>query len=102
MDSPDEVTGPINLGNPVEFTIVELAKKVIDLTGSRSKLVYEKLPADDPMQRCPDITKARETLGWQPKVPLDEGLRHTIGYFEGMLNAGDHPALKTLKASAAQ
>ncbi len=98
MDSADETTGPINIGNPGEFTIVELARKVIDLTGSRSKLVYEKLPADDPMQRCPDITLAREKLQWEPKVPLQEGLRRTIAYFEEMLRAGTHTALQSLSA----
>jgi len=98
MESPDAVTGPINIGNPGEFTIVELAKKVIDLTGSRSKLVYEKLPADDPMQRCPDIALAREKLQWEPKVQLQDGLRRTIAYFEELLKAGTHTALQTLSA----
>jgi len=97
MESPDAVTGPINIGKPGEFTIVELAKKVIDLTGSRSKLVYEKLPADDPMQRCPDIALAREKLQWEPKVQLQDGLRRTIAYFEELLKAGTHTAL-TLSA----
>ena len=101
MDSPDAVTGPINIGNPSEFTIVELAKKVIDLTGSSSKLIYEKLPTDDPMQRCPDVTRARETLGWEPKVPLQEGLRRTIAYFEEMLREGTHSALQTLSGKRA-
>jgi UDP-glucuronate decarboxylase len=102
MDTTDDVTGPINLGNPVEFTIVDLAKKVIDLTGSRSKLVYEKLPADDPTQRCPDITLAREKLKWEPTVPLQEGLRRTIAYFEEMLREGTHTALKSLGAKMAR
>jgi UDP-glucuronate decarboxylase len=100
MDTPDDVTGPMNLGNPVEFTIVELAKLVIDLTGSRSKLVYEKLPADDPMQRCPDISFAREKLKWAPKVPLEEGLRRTIEYFEKMLSESSTAALKRLAVGA--
>lgn len=99
MDAPDDVTGPINLGNPVEFTIVELAKKVIELTGSRSKLIYEKLPADDPLQRRPDITLARSKLGWEPKVPLEAGLKRTIAYFEALLKTGAHPSLKTLKTA---
>jgi len=99
MDAPDEVTGPVNLGNPVEFTIVELAKKVIDMTGSRSKIIYEKLPADDPMQRKPDITLARTKLGWEPKVQLESGLRRTIDYFESLLKAGTHPDLKNLKSA---
>jgi UDP-glucuronate decarboxylase len=86
MATADSVTGPVNLGNPVEMTIRELAEKVIDLTGSKSKLVHRPLPQDDPTQRCPDITLAKKLLdGWQPKVQLDEGLKKTIGYFEGML-----------------
>ena len=86
MATDDSVTGPVNLGNPVEMTIRELAEKVIDLTGSKSKLVHKPLPQDDPTQRCPDITLAKKLLGgWQPKVQLDEGLKKTIGYFEGLL-----------------
>ena len=85
MDTPDDFTGPVNTGNPNEFTIKELAEKVIDLTGSGSKLVYEPLPSDDPMQRQPDITLAREKLGWEPKIQLEEGLKRTIPYFEGLL-----------------
>jgi len=85
MQSSDDFIGPVNLGNPSEFTIAELARKVIDLTGSRSYLVYHPLPQDDPLQRRPDITLARSTLDWQPKVPLDEGLRHTIAYFDELL-----------------
>jgi UDP-glucuronate decarboxylase len=81
MDSPDDFTGPVNLGNPVEFSIRELAEKVVALTGSRSKLVYRPLPEDDPKQRQPDITLAGERLGWAPTVPLEEGLRSTIEYF---------------------
>ena len=85
MRSDDEVTGPINIGNPHEIPVRELATRIIDLTGSRSNLVHRPLPADDPMQRCPDIALARDVLNWQPAVPLDEGLRRTIGYFEGLL-----------------
>jgi UDP-glucuronate decarboxylase len=85
MASPDAVTGPINLGNPGEFTIRELAEKVLDLTGSRSRLEFRPLPENDPMQRQPDITRARETLGWEPTIPLDEGLKRTIPYFEALL-----------------
>jgi UDP-glucuronate decarboxylase len=77
--------GPINLGNPSEFTIRELAEKVIELTGSRSRLVFRALPVDDPMQRQPDIGRAREHLGWEPKVQLEEGLRRTIAYFDKLL-----------------
>ncbi|MFN8757269.1 MAG: UDP-glucuronic acid decarboxylase family protein [Tagaea sp.] len=85
MDSPDAVTGPINLGNPVEFTIRQLAERVIDLTGAKSKLVKRPLPADDPMQRKPNIEKAQSILGWQPKIQLDEGLKKTIAYFDVLL-----------------
>ena len=85
MDSPDEITGPINIGNPNEFTIRQLAERVIDLTGAKSKLVKRPLPADDPLQRKPDITKAQKILGWQPKIQLDEGLKKTIAYFDALL-----------------
>ena len=81
MDSPPEVTGPVNLGNPVEFTMLQLAQEVIALTGSGSTITHKPLPQDDPRQRQPDITRAREWLGWEPAVPLREGLRHTIDYF---------------------
>jgi UDP-glucuronate decarboxylase len=81
--------GPVNLGNPAEFTILELAKKVIMLTGSRSKIVYKPLPSDDPRQRCPDISLARKTLKWKPKTPLSEGLSKTIAYFEKILSRGN-------------
>ena len=90
MDTPEDVTGPINLGNPHEFTIAELAQKVIDLTGSGSKLIYSPLPADDPKQRRPDITKAKQLLNWSPKVELQEGLLKTIRYFEVMLAETGH------------
>jgi UDP-glucuronate decarboxylase len=86
MDTPDELTGPVNLGNPVEMTIRELAEKVIELTGSHSKLDNRPLPQDDPIQRQPDIALAREKLGgWAPQVGLDAGLRETIEYFEALL-----------------
>ncbi|MBT8340773.1 MAG: SDR family oxidoreductase [Desulfatitalea sp.] len=85
MGSPDEFTGPVNLGNPGEFTILELAQKVIELTGSRSKIVFKPLPADDPRQRKPDITLAQAELGWQPTIPLAQGLKKTIVYFEDLL-----------------
>ncbi len=88
MNSDSSVTGPINLGNPGEFTVRELAEHVIDLTGSSSKLVFEPLPQDDPRQRRPDITKAESQLGWQPGINLDEGLKKTITYFENLLSAG--------------
>ena len=85
MESPDELTGPINLGNPVEFTIRELAENVIALTGSRSQIEHRPLPADDPRQRRPDIGLAREKLAWEPRVRLREGLVETIAYFDDLL-----------------
>ncbi len=85
MATPKEVTGPINIGNPHEFSMVELAKIVIDMTGSKSKLVNKPKPQDDPRQRQPDISKAKQVLGWQPRVELKEGLKRTIAYFEGLL-----------------
>lgn len=81
MNTGDEFIGPVNLGNPKEFSIMELARKVIDLTGSKSKIVYRPLPHDDPKQRRPDISLARETLDWEPKIDLDEGLQSMIEYF---------------------
>jgi Nucleoside-diphosphate-sugar epimerases len=87
MNSPDNFTGPVNVGNPGEFTILQLAQKVIELTGSSSRLVYMPLPQDDPIQRQPDITLAKEKLGWEPKVPLDEGLAKTIAYFQNLLKS---------------
>jgi UDP-glucuronate decarboxylase len=86
MGSSDDFTGPVNLGAPEESTILDLAKKVIDLTDSKSKIVHEPLPNDDPIQRCPDISIAKEKLNWQPTVPLAEGLRKTIDYFSLLLN----------------
>jgi UDP-glucuronate decarboxylase len=83
MNSPAEVTGPVNLGNPGEFTMLELAKKVLALAGSDSPIEHHPLPSDDPVRRRPDITRARELLGWEPAVPLDDGLAKTIGYFRG-------------------
>ncbi|MEL6826780.1 MAG: UDP-glucuronic acid decarboxylase family protein [Pseudomonadota bacterium] len=85
MESPDGVTGPINLGNPGEFTIKELAEHVIDLTGSGSKMVHEPLPQDDPKQRQPNITRAKEHLDWEPTIALRDGLTKTIAYFDGLL-----------------
>lgn len=89
MATEDEFIGPVNIGNPGEFTILQLAEKIIELTGSRSKIVYIPLPSDDPMQRKPDISLAQEKLGWQPKIGLDEGLRKTIAYFDELLSSGD-------------
>jgi UDP-glucuronate decarboxylase len=85
MNSADEVTGPINIGNPKEFTMLELASLVIELTGTKSRIVHRPLPQDDPRQRQPDIAKAKAKLGWAPQTPLREGLTRTIDYFEKML-----------------
>jgi UDP-glucuronate decarboxylase len=89
MSTDDDCTGPMNLGNPVEFSIRELAERVIALTGSRSKIVHRPLPSDDPSQRQPDILFARKTLSWEPRVPLEEGLAKTIAYFEALTPEGD-------------
>jgi len=85
MNSPDSVSGPVNLGNTGEFTIIELAEKVIQLTNSNSNIVFMPLPEDDPIQRRPDITKASNLLGWYPGIPLDIGLKRTIEYFDNLL-----------------
>jgi UDP-glucuronate decarboxylase len=85
MDTGSEFTGPVNLGNPKEFTILELAEKIVQMTASRSKIVFKPLPTDDPVQRQPDIALARRDLAWEPKVPLQEGLRDTIDYFKRTL-----------------
>ncbi|WP_442776941.1 UDP-glucuronic acid decarboxylase family protein [Sphaerotilus montanus] len=100
MGTPDTVTGPINVGNPVEVTIRELAQTIVRLTGSASPLVFRPLPQDDPMQRCPDITKARETLGWAPRVQLEQGLARTIDYFERLLTSSTGPLPHGLQPSA--
>jgi len=88
MNSPDDLTGPINLGNPEEVSILELAKRIIDLTGSGSKIIFKALPSDDPRQRRPLIDLAREKLEWAPKTSLVEGLKKTIAYFEEVLRRG--------------
>jgi len=85
METGDDVTGPINLGNPGEYTILQLASRIIALSNSSSKLVNKPLPSDDPIQRQPDISHARAALGWEPKVALDDGLKRTIAYFEALL-----------------
>lgn len=82
MDTDDNFTGPVNIGNPGEFTILDLARKVIEMTGSKSGIVFKPLPHDDPKQRKPDISLARKVLDWEPKIPLDEGLRYVIDYFK--------------------
>jgi UDP-glucuronate decarboxylase len=85
MDSPDDFTGPVNTGNPVEFTIHELAEKIIGIIGSKSKIIFKPLPADDPKQRQPDISMARATFGWEPVISLEDGLKPTIEYFDRLL-----------------
>ena len=85
MNAPDDVTGPINLGNPTELSIGKLAKRIISIAGSPSQVEYGALPADDPMQRQPDIALARKLLNWSPTIDLDDGLRRTIGYFREFL-----------------
>ena len=85
MESSNEFIGPVNIGNPNEFTILELAQKVIEMVGSKSKLIYKPLPSDDPMQRCPDISLAKNELNWQPMIQLEDGLIKTIEYFKYLL-----------------
>lgn len=87
MDQDDEI-GPVNIGNPVENTMIELADAVLEQTGSTSEKIHVELPQDDPKQRCPDITKAKQVLGWEPKVPLAEGLKHTIDYYREQIREG--------------
>ncbi len=89
MNTPEDFTGPVNLGNPIELSILEVAKKIIAMTGSKSKISFKPLPADDPKQRQPLIDLAKEKLGWTPEVPLEEGLKKTIVYFEDILRKGD-------------
>ena len=98
MNSPKDVTGPVNLGNPGEFTMLELAELVIELTGSKSKLVHLALPQDDPKQRRPDIAMAKRELGWEPKVQLREGLGETIGYFDKLLSGRSNQAPREASA----
>jgi UDP-glucuronate decarboxylase len=86
MATQDDIIGPVNIGNPSEFTILELAENVIRLTGSPSRIIFKPLPQDDPTQRRPDISKAEALLGWTPRIPLAEGLAKTIQYFKGALN----------------
>jgi UDP-glucuronate decarboxylase len=88
MATGDDVTGPVNLGNPHEITVRELAERVIAMTGSQSRIVHRPLPQDDPLQRCPDIDMARALLDWEPRIALEDGLARTIAYFEGLLSAG--------------
>jgi UDP-glucuronate decarboxylase len=88
MDSPDDITGPVNLGNPTEISILNLAQKIIQLTNSKSKIVFNSLPEDDPKRRCPDISKAKNILRWQAETKIDEGLKATITYFVRLLEEG--------------
>ena len=99
MATPDEVTGPMNVGNPHEIPVQELADRIIRLTGSRSRVVFRPLPQDDPTQRCPDITLARRVLGWEPTVLLDDGLGRTIAYFDRMLAGGGNRQGEACKQS---
>ncbi|HEV2362694.1 MAG TPA: UDP-glucuronic acid decarboxylase family protein [Caulobacteraceae bacterium] len=93
MAADDDVTGPVNLGNPVETSVAELAEMIIALTGSRSTITRRPLPIDDPVQRCPDIAQAEAVLGWRPRIGLEDGLARTIAYFDALLSAGaDQPA----------
>jgi UDP-glucuronate decarboxylase len=100
MESPTDMIGPTNLGNPGEFTITELAEMVVELTGSKSKLAFLPLPQDDPRQRKPDIAAAQERLGWQPAVALREGLLDTIAYFERLLSSGAEPLVNGARSPA--
>jgi UDP-glucuronate decarboxylase len=94
MATPDGTTGPVNLGNPVETSVGELAETIVEMTGTRSSIVYRPLPEDDPTQRCPDITQAQSLLGWQPKTPLRVGLQRTIEYFDRLLAGTAEPEPK--------
>jgi UDP-glucuronate decarboxylase len=89
MATTDQVTGPVNIGNPTEFSILELATQIIEMIGSGSRIVHRPLPEDDPRQRQPDISRARELLSWAPRTPLKEGLVRTVAYFERLLSEKD-------------
>jgi UDP-glucuronate decarboxylase len=96
MAAPDDITGPMNLGNPVETSVAELAKLIVELTGSRSQITYMPLPIDDPVQRCPDISQASALLDWKPRTQLRVGLQRTIDYFDQLLSErGDIVGVKT-------
>ena len=88
MSTPEDITGPMNLGNPEEFSILTLAEKIIKLTGSTSSIVFQPLPEDDPVQRRPEITYAKQSIGWNPHTNLDDGLNKTIAFFRDLLNKG--------------
>jgi len=101
MGTSDDFTGPVNIGNPDEFTIRQLAEKVIEMTGSRSELMFKELPSDDPTQRRPDIALAKQALGWEPSIKLEQGLEKTIAYFDGLLKDKSPESLKTAVAGVA-
>src|SRR4029077_11729177 len=100
MDAPDDITGPMNLGNPVETSVAELAHLIIELTGSRSAILHPALPIDDPIQRCPDISQAKAVLDWEPKTPLRPGLQRTIAYFDELLGERRAPGKRKPAAVA--
>ena len=100
MNTPDDVTGPVNMGNPHEIPVRELAERIVRLTGSKSEIVYRPLPQDDPTQRCPDITLARKLMGWEPTVALDDGLQRTIAYFATLLARGGVEGVRPVTAVA--
>jgi len=100
MAAPDDVTGPMNLGNPVETTVRELAERIIAMTGSRSKIERKPLPVDDPVQRCPDISRARDVLDWEPRVPLETGLGRTIAFFDRLLSEAGEKKTALLRLGA--
>jgi UDP-glucuronate decarboxylase len=100
MDTPDDVTGPVNVGNPHEIPVRELAERIVRLTGSKSEIVYRPLPQDDPTQRCPDITLARKLMEWEPTVALDDGLQRTIAYFAALLARGGVEGIRPVTAVA--
>jgi UDP-glucuronate decarboxylase len=100
MATKDQVTGPINIGNPTEFSMLELAKTVIEMTGSRSRVVHRPLPENDPRQRRPEISRAQETLSWTPRIQLKEGLIRTIEYFEKLLKESDVRSILTTEPTA--
>jgi UDP-glucuronate decarboxylase len=100
MAAPDDVTGPINLGNPVETPVGALAEKIVEMIGSPSSIVYRPLPVDDPVQRCPDISRARNLLAWEPKVPLERGLEKTIAYFDRLLTERGEQSARVLRLKA--
>ena len=100
MATKDQVTGPINIGNPTEFSMLELAKTVIEMTGSRSRVVHRPLPENDPRQRRPEISRSQESLSWTPRIQLKEGLIRTIEYFEKLLKESDVRSILTTEPTA--